>query len=350
MKKYWWVFTLAAPMFAVFLAGIRVYYSIGIWTYSGPDIVFEIKPGEGFSKINGRLSSKGIINSSRIFHRYAQVTKIMTKFKAGQYEIPSKTNMLGVIDILTSGQSITTSITIPEGKNLFEIAALLEKKGITKKDEFIALAKSPEMAKSLNIPGERVEGYLYPDTYRFTPDSEAKIVISTMVKLFRRKLKELPIESAPLDLNPHEVVILASVVEKETGVGHERPMIAGVFFNRLRKRMRLQSDPTTIYGIWENFNGNLRKKHLLEKTPYNTYKIPALPKGPISNPGTESLKAVLNPASHKFLYFVSQNDGTHVFSENYKKHLEAVNKYQKDYRARKGKSWRDYSKKKEAKQ
>ena len=266
----------------------------------------------------------------------------MTKFKAGRFEIKPQSNMIEIFNTLIEGQSITEDVTIPEGKNLFEISKIFQDEGIIKdKERFISLAKSPKLAKELNIPAERLEGYLYPDTYKFTPQSDEKDVIEAMVQTFRRKTSDLDFSKAPLGLKEHEVIILASVVEKETGASFERPMIAGVFVNRLKKRMRLQSDPTTIYGIWENFNGNLRKKHLLEKTPYNTYKIPALPKGPISNPGLSSIKAVLNPKDHNVLYFVSQNDGTHVFSKTYKDHKKAVEKYQKNWRARKGKSWRD---------
>jgi UPF0755 protein len=137
------------------------------------------------------------------------------------------------------------------------------------------------------------------------------------------------------------VIILASVVEKETGAKVERPMIAGVFTNRLKKNMRLQSDPTTVYGIWSRYKGNIRKADLLELTPYNTYKIPALPLGPISNPSLEAIQAVLNPETHSYLYFVSKNDGTHVFSKTYQDHEKAVEDFQRNSKARQGKSWRN---------
>ncbi len=347
MKKTWWIFLIGAPLFSLCLLIMQAYYSIAIWEYQGAPVVFEIKPGEGFASINGRLYRHSLISSAKLFHRYNQLQGTMTQFKAGQYEIKSHSTMLDIIDTLLTGEPITVSVTLPEGKNLFEIAHILKRKNIIKsKDEFVALAKNANFTKQLGIPGKRLEGYLYPETYRFTPESPASQVIKTMVKLFKKQSSALDFSLAPLGLNKHETVILASIVEKETGAGHERPLIAGVFINRLKKRMRLQSDPTTIYGIFENFNGNLRKKHLLEKTPYNTYKIPGLPVGPISNPGLSSIKAVLNPAQHDYLYFVSQNDGTHIFSKSYKEHLQAVNKYQKDWRARKGKSWRDLNKKK----
>jgi UPF0755 protein len=160
-----------------------------------------------------------------------------------------------------------------------------------------------------------------------------------MLAVFDKKIKKFNFSKTKL--TKHEVIILASIVEKETGAKFERPIISAVYLNRLKKRMRLQSDPTTIYGIYETFNGNLRRKHLLEKTAYNTYKLPALPLGPIANPSQAAIQAVLEPKTHKFIYFVSKNDGTHVFTETYKEHLRAVDYWQRNKRNRKGKSWRD---------
>lgn len=339
--KYWWVFLIAAPLLAVLLAGARVYHAIAIWEYDGPDVVFEIKPGEPFSSINGRLYRQKIITSAKVFYRYSKYNKIMTSFKAGKFMIKSDSSMLDVIQELTEGNPITSKVTIPEGKNLYEIAEIMENNKITEAKSFIMAAKDADLASELNIPFETLEGYLYPDTYQLTPGMSGEDVVKAMVKVFNQKTKGLDFSQNPLGLTKSECVVLASVVEKETGAGFERPIIAGVFFNRLKKRMRLQSDPTTIYGIWENFDGNLKKRHLQEKTPYNTYRIGGLPKGPISNPGLASLKAVLNPQEHSYLYFVSQNDGTHVFSKTYKEHNAAVDRFQRNYRARQGKSWRN---------
>lgn len=324
---------IIAPIFAIFAAGLRVYYSLNIWQFPGPSIVFEVRPGEGFASVNGRLQKQGVIHSAKLFHRYAQVQGLMTKFQAGKFEIKEGTTMLGVIDVLVNGTPLLNKVTIPEGKNLYEIAALFEAAGITKAIDFTTAAKDPELMQELGIPAPRAEGYLYPDTYQFSESTPASDVIKAMVKHFKQKTQDLNLE--------HKDVILASMVEKETGAAWERPLISGVFHNRLRKRMRLQSDPTTIYGIWENFDGNLKKSHLLEVTPYNTYKIPALPVGPICNPGLDAIKAALNPDKHEFLYFVSRNDGTHIFTKTYKDHLKAVDEYQKNPAARRGKSWRD---------
>jgi UPF0755 protein len=160
-----------------------------------------------------------------------------------------------------------------------------------------------------------------------------------MIDLFHKKTESLDF-THPF-LTKHQVIILASVVEKETGAKRERTSIAGVFTNRLKKRMRLESDPTTIYGIWNRYTGNIKKADLLEVTPYNTYKIPALPLGPISNPSLEAIQAVLKPDGHEYLFFVSKNDGTHEFTKNYQDHLEAVDNFQRNTKARQGKSWRD---------
>jgi UPF0755 protein len=184
-----------------------------------------------------------------------------------------------------------------------------------------------------------LEGYLFPETYKFVPDSNPKDILSSMVQLFRKKVGSLT-EDHPF-LNPTQVITLASVVEKETGAKWERPQIASVFTNRLKKRMRLESDPTTIYGIWERYQGNIKKSDLLEVTPYNTYKIPALPLGPICNPSLEAIQAVMKPDQTEYFFFVSKNDGTHVFTRNYKEHLQAVEEWQKKRNNRDGKSWRN---------
>ncbi len=308
-------------------------------TYKGPDVAFTVRNGETFGKINQRLYEEGLIPDKRLFHYYAKYKNVLTKFRAGSFTITNGSNLSQVLDSLIYGQPNLTSITIPEGKNMYEVAKLLDQAKITSESEFLEAIVSPELIAKLNIEATSLEGYLYPETYRFAPNTPAKTVAKTMIDLFLEKTKD--IEFNHPFLTKHQVVILASVVEKETGAKIERPMIAGVFTNRLIKRMRLQSDPTTVYGIWSRYKGNIRKADLLEYTPYNTYKIPALPQGPISNPSLEAITAVMNPEKHDFLYFVSKNDGTHVFSKTYKDHENAVDNFQRNSNARKGKSWRD---------
>ena len=346
IKKILWVFVIAAPLFALFLVSLQFYYVLEVWQYDGPDASFKIKSGEAFSSINSKLYKNKYIKSAKVFYRYSKYKSILTSFKAGNHLIASGSTMKDVIATLQTGGMDLASVTIPEGKNIYQVADILAAKKIVKKESFLEYVKSDKSKARHKITGQSLEGYLYPDTYYLSKESPVSIVVDAMIKQFDKKTKDLNFSTAPLNLKKSEVITLASVVEKETGAAWERAKIAGVFINRLKKRMRLQSDPTTIYGIYENFNGNLRKRHLLEMTPYNTYKIPALPIGPIANPGIKAIQAVLKPDSHSFLYFVSKNDGTHVFSKTYKDHKKAVQYWQVNRQNRAGKSWRDLKKKK----
>jgi UPF0755 protein len=186
---------------------------------------------------------------------------------------------------------------------------------------------------------------LFPDTYGVTRSESAKDIIAKMVRRYHQIVDpSWPARARQIGFSMHEVVIFASIVEKETGAAWERPLISSVFHNRLKKRIRLQSDPTVIYGI-KNYSGNITKADLRRKTPYNTYRIAGLPAGPISNPGKEALHAALYPKKSPYIYFVSRNDGTHVFSKTLKEHNRAVYKYQKLRKHRVGKSWRDLARK-----
>jgi UPF0755 protein len=324
----------------VFSAGVVGYINMLLKeTYTGPDKTFTVRSGDTFGRINQRLFDEGFIVDKRLFHYYAKYKDVLNKFKAGDFTIPTGANLAQVLDTLVYGQPNLISVTIPEGKNIYEIAKIIHQAGICSEADFLNAVKHPDIISKLEVQASSLEGYLYPETYRFAPNTSASLIVKSMIDLFKARTKDLNFDH-PF-LNKHQVIILASVVEKETGAKFERPLIAGVFTNRLKKRMRLQSDPTTVYGIWHRYNGNIKKSDLLEFTPYNTYKIPALPEGPISNPSLEAIKAVLAPENHDYLYFVSKNDGTHIFSKNYQDHEKAVESFQKNSEARKGKSWRD---------
>jgi len=339
MNKRLLIFVLLAPLLGLIFAGGRFYYALKFSRYQGPEVVFEIRPGETFGQINSHLAKQKLISNTRVFHRYCQYLGVLEKFRVGKYLLTGSFNIPELVQALLYGKSLGINVTIPEGKNLYEIANILDEKRITDRREFIVKAKDREFAESLGIPGSTVEGYLFPETYSFAGPMSAAEVIKMMVELFFLKTKDLPWNISTL--SPHELITLASVVEKETGAKIERPRIAGVFFNRLKKKMKLQSDPTTIYGIYENYRGNLKRSDLLTPTLYNTYTIPALPIGPISNPGLAALNAVLNPEEHDYLFFVSQNDGLHTFSKDYGNHQKAVQNYQVNRRNREGKSWRN---------
>jgi UPF0755 protein len=329
---------IAAPLLGLSLASLHIYQSIHA-PYEGETKSVTINKGEGFSSINYKLSQEGLINNARIFHYYTLYKDSLRKFKPGTYTIESGDSMIDIFLLLTSGKGAFVKITIPEGKNLYEIAELLEEAKFVKKEEFIELCFQKELLRENNVEAFSAEGYLYPDTYKVSPGVSAKFLVELLIKThFQKTAKLRQINHA---LNYHEILTLASIVEKETGAKWERPTIAGVYLNRLRKKMRLQADPTTIYGIWTRFDGNLRRKDLLEKNDYNTYMMSGLPKGPIANPGLAAIQAVYHPKQHDYLFFVSKNDGTHVFTSTYEQHRKAVQYWQKNRRNRKGKSWRD---------
>ncbi len=334
---------LAAPFLSLLFITIHVYFILTS-PYHGEPKHFQVKHGEGFSSINYRLSKEELIDNARVFHYYSKLTGSLNNFKVGTYEVTPGMNMLDIIALLRSGKGKLQSITIPEGKNIYEIAQLFKENNIIEdEEEFIELAKSDEMLEYIGYPdAPSVEGFLYPETYLFSPKSPTKLILRAMIDQFTKATDGLNLTMK--GLNKYQLITLASIVEKETGAPFERNTIAGIYHNRLNKKMRLQADPTTIYGIYHRdskFNGNLRKKDLLTTTPFNTYKISGLPLGPICNPGINAIKATLNPEKHNNLYFVSKNDGTHEFTPTYKDHQKAVEKWQKTRSNRKGKSWRD---------
>ena len=228
-------------------------------------------------------------------------------------------------------------MTIPEGFTSAQIAELLGKKGLVEKGEFLLLTGDQDLVRRYGIAGAGLEGYLYPDTYRFYRGMTALSVVDVMVKRFKEVTAPFVERAEQLGMAFEDIVALASIVEKETGLAEERPVIASVFLNRLKRGIRLESDPTVIYGL-TGFNGNLTRKDLSKPTPYNTYLIPGLPPGPIANPGLDAIKAVLFPAKTNYLYFVSKNDGSHYFSRTLAEHNRAVMIYQKKRRIRRKKA------------
>lgn len=313
--------------------------------------IIDIQKGTTPSQVTKILYQNALIDDPVRFKLAGRLLRKWGSIKAGEYEISAGLNPSQMFDILTSGVSVARPFTIPEGKNMYQIADQLAERKLVSKSKFIKLCKSSDFIKSLNVfpigdEPKTLEGYLYPDTYNLTRDlGEKRIILKFVSEFFNYWNDAMAERGRSLGLSPHRVITLASIIEKETGAAWERPLISSVFHNRLKKRMRLQSDPTTIYGIWERYDGNIRKKDLLEKTPYNTYKIFGLPLGPIANPGAKAIEAALNPEQSSFLYFVSKNDGTHYFSKTFKEHQNAVTQFQLNRAARRGKSWRDLSKK-----
>lgn len=287
-----------------------------------------INQGDGFRKITHYLNQAGIITHPFKFRLYARLKKYDHRIKAGEYILSSEMSPDKILTTLISGKVRLYRLTVPEGLALQQIASLIADAGLGHAEKFLKLANDAAFAEKHGIPAAGLEGYLFPDTYFFPRGVTTRKIITTMLDRFQNVFTpQWKLRAGKLGFSVHQTVTLASIIEKETGAAFERPLISSVFHNRLKKGMRLESDPTVIYGI-KNFDGNITRRHLAAKTPYNTYQIKGLPPGPIAGPGAESLKAALFPADTKFLFFVAKKDHTHQFSTNLKDHWRAVRKYQ----------------------
>jgi UPF0755 protein len=294
----------------------------------GKEQVVVVKQGLSLNEVANELEQRNIIVSKTLFGLCGKVMGSSRHIKAGEYRLSSTMPPIRIFEILTKGLVITYSITIPEGFTLEQIADLLAKNELVEKEEFVSLAQDQNILRQYNVNGPSLEGYLYPDTYHLARGISASTAIDTMVSRFTELVDPLRKRAEDVGMKMENVIILASIVEKETGLAEERPLIASVFLNRLGRGMRLESDPTVIYDL-KDFDGNLTRKDLRAPTPYNTYVIPGLPIGPIANPGLEAIKAVLFPTKTEYLYFVSKNDGSHHFSETLAEHDRAVSAYQR---------------------
>lgn len=307
-------------------------------TPTGPsraEQVVEIPPGMTLRQVSHSLAEKKLLNEPSTFILYTYLQGKQNQIQAGEYLFSPSMPPWKILNALTQGGSVLYTVTIPEGYRITEIAELLESKGLVDKAKFIEETRNQELLASFQIPSGSLEGYLFPETYKFSKKAGAKQIVKTLLDTFRERVHQSGREQQAQEMNFtfHEIVTLASLIEKETGLGKERELISSVFHNRLVKKMRLQTDPTVIYAM-VNFDGNIRKKDLSIDSPYNTYKHFGLPPGPIASPGLESIRAALAPADTEFLFFVSRKDGSHQFSTNYKDHTQAVQKYQLNHRIR----------------
>jgi UPF0755 protein len=316
--------TIAGGVLVVALAGGAASGLFARPDAGGEPRIFAVEPGEPLGSVVSRLHEAGLLPrrplfGPRVLLLFARLSGADREIKAGEYEISPGRSPLEILSKMRSGEIRTLAVTLPEGLRLDEVSTRLEQAGIVEAAVVRELATDPEFADSLGIEGETLEGYLYPETYRFRRGTPAEEVLRTLVREFRdRWTEEDERKLAESGFRLHEVVTLASVIEKETAAAEERTLISAVFRNRLKRGMRLQSDPTVIYGIVHTrgaFDGNIRKRDLLEDNPYNTYTRAGLPAGPIANPTIESIRASLDPADVGYLYFVSRNDGTHVSPE-----------------------------------
>ena len=288
----------------------------------------KVERGEPLSAIVHRLKAHGVISNEKVFSFWARLWGLDKRIHWGLYRFEMPLPPRQVLNQMLLGKGVFHRITVPEGLTVKEIADLLAKGAIADKDRFLSEAAGTELLSLVGLEGKGVEGYLFPNTYYFTPFVSERDILIAMVEQFRETFNpRLEEQAGEIGLSLHEAVTLASLIEKETGIEAERPLVSAVFHNRLKGKIPLQSDPTVIYGL-KRFSGSLTRKDLQSRSPYNTYRILGLPPGPICNPGLSALKAALYPAPVPYLYFVSKNDGSHLFSVSLSEHNRAVKIYQ----------------------
>jgi UPF0755 protein len=295
-------------------------------------VVFEVEKGQAAKEIALNLKKNGIIKKTWPFLMGYRIFFPGQSLKAGEYAIAIPDSPKNILNVLSEGNVHLHSITIPEGLIIQEIANLLELADFAAKEDFLKDAENPSLISALDKDAPTLEGYLFPETYHFAKGASAKEIVAAMVYQFMKVFTQEWIERAEeLGMSIRDVVILASLIEKETSLREEKRLVSAVFHNRLKMGMKLDCDPTIIYALKREgrFKKRLRTKDLKFNSPFNTYLYPGLPPGPIANPGKDSIEAALYPADEKFLYFVSRNDGSHHFSQSFREHQNAVNKYQR---------------------
>lgn len=293
-------------------------------------LTITVPRGASVSRVVGELAKQGVAPEWKL-QIISRLRTGDTKIRAGQYLFTSPQTLGEIFDALESGAAIQLPITVVEGTTQRELFAQIRKLTEEAKQFRTETVVSPEQwAKAVGADAQNLEGFLFPDTYFVAPGSSATALLTAMHKRMKQELAkawELRAPDTPLQ-SPYEALILASIIEKETGKEADRPLVGSVFINRLRIGMRLQTDPTVIYGLGEKFDGNLRKIDLQTDTPYNSYTRDGLPPTPIAFPGRASLRAAVNPPKSDFLYFVARGDGSSEFSRNLAEHNRAVAKFQ----------------------
>lgn len=318
-----------AIFLSVLLAVAFGYYATRPLTLPALPFEFSLKQGSSLKAAAHQLQQEGALSNDRMFVWLARLLGKSTQIKAGNYELETVVTPLELLNMLTKGEVTQSELSIIEGWTFNQFRATLNANPAIRHDT--AQLSEAEILQRLGVAEKQLEGLFFPDTYYFANGASDLTLFKRAYLTMQKHLQEnwqTREPDLPLD-SPYQALILASIVEKETGQARDRSMIAGVFTNRLRQSIMLQTDPTVIYGMGENFDGNLRKRDLLADTPYNTYTRAGLPPTPIALPGLASLQAALHPAKTNALYFVSRGDGSSEFSATLEQHNRAVNRYQK---------------------
>lgn len=291
--------------------------------------IVELSKGRTLRAVAADLEARRIITSARLFVLYARLRGGDARLKAGPYQLDDGLRPGQILAKMIAGDVYLRLFALPEGYSSYQVAEMLEKRGIFTKESFLAACSDPMLLKEFGIEGPDAEGYLFPGSYNILPGRAERDVVREMIKR-QRAVLDGPVDgqARAKGVSRRELLTLASMVEKEAVLPQEKPIIAAVFRNRLKIGMRLQSDPTALYGV-RAFAGKVSRADIMNPTPYNTYLIPGLPPGPIGNPGKDAIDAVLNPAGVPYLYFVARGDGSHQFSSDLPSHNEAVRRFLK---------------------
>lgn len=311
------------------LWGLDVYQrQLRVPVGEGTPALFQIRPGASLASVAGSLEQQGIVRQAMPLVWYARVKGLGGALKAGEYPVAPTDTPISLLNRFVRGQVVQHAFTIIEGWNFAELRAALARSEHIK--HTLADASDEDVMRAIGLPELHPEGQFLPDTYRFPRNmSDVDFLRRAHDALEKLLTREWAGRSADLPYsNPHEALVMASIIEKETGAAAERAQIGGVFVRRLHKGMRLQTDPTVIYGVGQRFDGNLTRKHLRTDTPYNTYTRAGLPPTPIAMAGRAAIRAALHPATGNSLYFVARGDGTHKFSATLKQHQAAVRRFQ----------------------
>lgn len=332
----WWSVAAAAAALAVVgaAAGLVAWAERELERPRGSDTVdVVIERGAPMASILDQLAAANVIGDPLLARLYLEYRRPEDALQAGEYRFEQPMSTVEALERVISGRVVTYAVTVVEGLTLAETAERLSSEGFGDLDAFLAAMSSPAPIADLDPAAESLEGYLFPDTYAFAAGTGEREIVEAMVRNFRRRVEEHLGPASENGLDVRSLVTLASIVEKEAGAIEERPSVAAVFHNRLDRGIGLYADPTIIYalkmaGVWD---GNLRRRDLDLDSPYNTYRYPGLPPGPICSPGEHSLRAAAQPAEVPYLYFVSRNDGTHVFAETLAEHNRNVARWQVRY-------------------
>ena len=331
MKRVLWFFTGFAAALAVVIAA-ALFYVLSPAQSPGREAIVLIRPGMALPAIARELESQGLIRSAQAFVLLAKLQHALPSAKAGEFQLSSGWTPQEILRVITTTSGLQHKVVVREGLPWWGAAKLFAAQGLADQEGFAKAMQNATLLQKYSIPGPSAEGFLFPETYQLprAQADNAHTVVEAMLKEFERQAKKLWPQGPPPAEELLRVVTLASLVERETGDASERPRIAGVFANRLKLGMRLQCDPTTIYGLGPDFGGDLKRVHLEDaQNRYNTYAHAGLPPGPICSPGLEALKAALNPEAHEYIFFVARGDGTHEFSVTLDEHNRAVNRYQR---------------------